>query len=445
MTVNNFGYIKTGRGVNLFFGAKPVPVDQSHLYYNEILEELKTGNPDVKKILELSDVPEAIKGKLFGDVTVTDGEIYFKNKPVHNTLTSKMIQLMKEGWDISIWANFLNNVMKNPSEVAINELYLFLEQAEMPLTPDGHFLAFKKVRNDYTSIHDGKTDNSIGSKPSMPREEVDPDRDRHCSRGLHFCAHSYLSNFGSTSDARVVIVKINPADVVAIPSDYSNAKGRAWTYEIVGEIDNPGHGPRDKRFDKAVDDSWDAPEIEVVEPELDPVIDELQFARDIGALTDEQLEKAKATRVKVPTTVQKIERPATEELLFGDIYTAKEILAKVKQIGSVRGAGRALGIAKSTFGDWYKKAKEEAARWTDEDGEIFDYLKDILVTNIGDIDTTKIVPDADIINDLGLDSFDVIELVMLIEEKYDIEITEEEMLEIATLQDVIDLVKKELA
>jgi hypothetical protein len=33
----------------------------------------------------------------------------------------------------------------------------------------------------------------------------------------------------------VLLVKIDPADVVSIPSDYDNAKGRAWRYQIVGE------------------------------------------------------------------------------------------------------------------------------------------------------------------------------------------------------------------
>lgn len=32
-----------------------------------------------------------------------------------------------------------------------------------------------------------------------------------------------------------MILKINPADVVAIPSDYNNTKGRTWKYEVVGE------------------------------------------------------------------------------------------------------------------------------------------------------------------------------------------------------------------
>jgi hypothetical protein len=33
-----------------------------------------------------------------------------------------------------------------------------------------------------------------------------------------------------------MVVKINPADVVSIPNDYSNTKGRTWRYEVVGEI-----------------------------------------------------------------------------------------------------------------------------------------------------------------------------------------------------------------
>jgi hypothetical protein len=47
-----------------------------------------------------------------------------------------------------------------------------------------------------------------------------------------------------------VIVKINPRDVVSIPTDYNNAKGRACRYEVIGEV---GANPDDKvEFDKPV-------------------------------------------------------------------------------------------------------------------------------------------------------------------------------------------------
>jgi hypothetical protein len=64
---------------------------------------------------------------------------------------------------------------------------------------------------------------------------TDPPRSKNntCSTGLHFCSEGYLNSFGGE---RTVIVKINPADVVSIPSDYNDAKGRACRYEVIGEL-----------------------------------------------------------------------------------------------------------------------------------------------------------------------------------------------------------------
>ena len=68
----------------------------------------------------------------------------------------------------------------------------------------------------------------------MERYNVDDNKDNTCSTGLHFCSKDYLNSFGGE---RTVIVKINPRDVVSIPSDYNATKGRACRYEVVGEID----------------------------------------------------------------------------------------------------------------------------------------------------------------------------------------------------------------
>jgi len=129
--------------------------------------------------------------------------------------------------------NFMNNLMQNPSKRAVDELYGFLEKNSLPITPEGCFLAYKKVREDFKDVHSGTMDNSVGRVVSMERNMVDDNRDNTCSTGLHFCSHSYL---GSFSGARTVIVKIDPRDVVSIPSDYNNAKGRACRYEVIGEV-----------------------------------------------------------------------------------------------------------------------------------------------------------------------------------------------------------------
>src|SRR3546814_19689465 len=71
---------------------------------------------------------------------------------------------------------------------------------------------------------------------SMPRSECDEDPDRTCSSGIHFCSIDYLKKgpVGSSDDP-VMIVKIDPADVTAIPRDYNDTKGRCCRMEVVDE------------------------------------------------------------------------------------------------------------------------------------------------------------------------------------------------------------------
>lgn len=130
---------------------------------------------------------------------------------------------------------FFENLILNPSESAVKELFLFLEANELPLTDDGCFLAYKRVRDDYKDCYSGTFDNSIGSTVSMKREDVNPNRHDTCSTGLHFCSKDYLKSFYG---AHIMVLKINPKDVVSIPSDYNNAKGRCCRYEVIGELES---------------------------------------------------------------------------------------------------------------------------------------------------------------------------------------------------------------
>ena len=68
---------------------------------------------------------------------------------------------------------------------------------------------------------------------------------------------------------------------------------------------------------------------------------------------------------------------------------------------------------------------------------IFETVRDIIATQLG-MDANKIMPESDIINDLGLDSLDIVELVMTLEEKWNIVADDED---IKTLKTVADVVK----
>lgn len=126
---------------------------------------------------------------------------------------------------------FLENLMLNPSYQSRKELYGFLEKYQMPITPDGRFYAYKWVREDFRDAHSGTFDNTPGKIVSMPRSEVDDNRDRTCSSGLHVCSRGY-SRFSQL----LLLVAVNPKDVVSIPSDYQDSKMRVCEYEVITQV-----------------------------------------------------------------------------------------------------------------------------------------------------------------------------------------------------------------
>jgi len=64
---------------------------------------------------------------------------------------------------------------------------------------------------------------------------------------------------------------------------------------------------------------------------------------------------------------------------------------------------------------------------------------DIIVEQLS-VEKEKVVPNASFVDDLGADSLDLVELIMAMEEGFDIEIPDEDAEKIATVQDAIDYV-----
>ncbi len=66
---------------------------------------------------------------------------------------------------------------------------------------------------------------------------------------------------------------------------------------------------------------------------------------------------------------------------------------------------------------------------------------DIIVEQLS-VDREKVVPGASFVDDLGADSLDLVELIMAMEEEFDVEIPDEEAEKITTVQNAIDYVNK---
>lgn len=187
---------------------------------------------------------ETYVNQLPEDFSEEDDGVYWNGRRLHGCLAQKVQSMVDSGLtDFGPLERFMEKLFKNPRKSSVDELYDFLSYEELPITPDGDFLAYKGVQNDFwsltgnrdTIVLQGKTDNAgrlfngIGETIEVERNSVDDNRDHHCSEGIHAGSLDYASSFGP----KTVVVKINPADVVSVPTDYNCQKLRACKYKVV--------------------------------------------------------------------------------------------------------------------------------------------------------------------------------------------------------------------
>lgn len=233
---NNNAYLFTDSGICIFTAGKQFTVPNDHPNLNKIKKLIKDKKFD--GIQELVDVREGVTNWLSndGDFKLTNDQISLNGEAFDSSVVSKVLSMMSAGHSAEPLFAFLRKVRENPSKVAQSELLLFCVANNFMIHEDGDILAYKGVKSDFKDIHSGTIDNSVGQKIKMARYQVDDQRDRTCSTGLHFASFQYASTWAGSSIGHVMVMKINPRDVVSIPSDYNNQKGRCCSYEVIAEL-----------------------------------------------------------------------------------------------------------------------------------------------------------------------------------------------------------------
>jgi len=69
----------------------------------------------------------------------------------------------------------------------------------------------------------------------------------------------------------------------------------------------------------------------------------------------------------------------------------------------------------------------------------FDRVKEIIVDQLG-VDEEKVTMEANFTEDLEADSLDIVEMIMALEEEFDMEISDEEAEKMGTVKDIIDYI-----
>ena len=227
-----------------FIKGRPTTVPAGSIKHKEVLAALQAG--DEKKFVEAvtrSEVASLAAATKAAEFQTVNGIVSLDGIEVIGALQQKLSRLINEGFPLDYFVAFLRNLRQNPSRTAVSELYDFLAYAELPITADGCFLAYKGIQNDSWScsagstvlsqgkVKGGRVFNGVGEKIRCERVEVDDDRRNACSNGLHVGSHQYATGFGS----KTVVVKVNPADVVSVPLDCSCQKMRVCGYEVIAD------------------------------------------------------------------------------------------------------------------------------------------------------------------------------------------------------------------
>ncbi len=227
--------------VNFNGKTKNISNDNTEIY-NRVIEAIR--RKDYDSIPGILDVAGAINTKSNKSIEIKNDSLYIDGDIVNNSIATKILQYHRENIPYDGLVEFWRNLKQNPSYMARERLFLFLENGGHPFTDDGHFIAYKAVTSDFKDIRTNTFDNSIGAKPFMDRSQISDDPDIHCAPGLHVASFNYLTHSGYYTkniynNYNYIYVKVNPKDVVCVPKDYSHQKMRVCEYEVLGISESP--------------------------------------------------------------------------------------------------------------------------------------------------------------------------------------------------------------
>jgi hypothetical protein len=273
--MSNHSFLITDNSLTFQYNNEVFTVLKSDSKYDKCLELLR--GKEFEELYNLVNIKESVSTYSNGVIRVVGNVVKIKNGDnefdAPTRLSSMIIQFITEKLPFDSLVNFAVKLSQNPSYRSVNQLFDFIEHNKITICEDGDFIAYKGVRSDFKDCHTGTFDNSVGQVLKMDRNQVNDDPNQTCQAGFHAAAHWYVSDhYGNETTQKIVIVKINPKNVVSIPIDYQNAKMRVCEYEVIDlckeEIkrpiyetweDNTDYDPYDDSWNNE-DESWDTDE-----------------------------------------------------------------------------------------------------------------------------------------------------------------------------------------
>lgn len=241
-------------------------VDRPEVYkeVEELISSTKTSSDSFAEELfnlmsPAAKIEKTIKSSFYlsKNVSIRNGGIYFEGKRIEETLEAHLFSLLDDETpkDEKLWSSyvrFLDNLYQNANEEIREQLFRWMDYENkkgqgFAITEDGFIVGYKGCDGtilEPVSKHsgfaivdgiemNGHIPNKVGSVISMPRSAVQHDPTVGCSHGLHVGTRAYATSWAPI----LLLVKVNPRDVVSVPFECESQKMRVCEYTILEVTD----------------------------------------------------------------------------------------------------------------------------------------------------------------------------------------------------------------
>ena len=179
---SNRGFRVSEDSIMVMIGNKPYTVLKDSIYFEAVKEALRVDLNDAE-FVQLLDTATRMRTFTEGDFEIADGCVTYKGAPAAETVTNRILYLMKENLPYSYMKNFWIRLSQNTSKRAQDGLHRFSEHKGMCIMENGMVRAYKAIQRSWLDKHSSTFSNHIGAELSMARHEVCDDPDIGCSYG----------------------------------------------------------------------------------------------------------------------------------------------------------------------------------------------------------------------------------------------------------------------
>src|SRR5271170_2036247 len=164
-------WIITDQNVTVNYEGETHIVKRADVLADRLIKAVKEGR--LQEIPALVSAAKRIEIFSKGAFLVKDGKVEINGIAAPEVLGNKIIRFSDDGLPFQPLLKFAQNLQQNPSFRSVNELFQFLEKNDHPITENGNFIAYKRVKSNFMDIYSGKFDNSVGNLVEVPRNQVD--------------------------------------------------------------------------------------------------------------------------------------------------------------------------------------------------------------------------------------------------------------------------------